>query len=166
MANLYSWLVYLAGPVTWVVLLAVLALIGLVIWLIRRLRTLERSYRALTAGATGGSLEAVLEDHVRQVREATEQGRELDALVRKIERISRSHVQHVGFLRFNPFRETGGDQSFALALADGEGNGVVISSLHSRDVTRVYAKPLAAWETKYQLTEEEQRAIKRARGEA
>jgi hypothetical protein len=165
MANLYSWLVYLAGPIVFVLFLAVLTLAGLVIWLAQRLRTLERSYRTLTTGATAGSLEAVLEDHVRQVREATERGRELDELVRKIERTSRSHVQHVGFLRFNPFRETGGDQSFALALADAEGNGVVISSLHSRDVTRVYAKPLAAWVTSYQLTEEEQRAIKRARAE-
>ncbi|MCX6029212.1 MAG: DUF4446 family protein [Chloroflexi bacterium] len=166
MANLYSWLVYLAGPISLVLFSVVLTLIGLVIWLARRLRTLERSYRTLTTGATGGSLEAVLEDHVRQVREATGRVTELDAQVRAMERVSRSHVQHVGFLRFNPFRETGGDQSFALALADGEGNGVVISSLHSRDVTRVYAKPLAAWETSYQLTEEEQRAIGRARGEA
>ncbi len=165
MANLYSWLVYLAGPLAWVLLLAVLALIGLVIWLTRRLRALERSYATLTAGTAGGSLETVLEDHVRQVRAATGQVTELDARVRTMERASRNHVQHVGFLRFNPFRETGGDQSFALALADAEGNGAVISSLHSRDVTRVYAKPLVAWQTSYQLTEEEQKAIARARGD-
>jgi hypothetical protein len=137
-----------------------------VVWLTVRLGRLERRYRVLTAGAQGGSLEAVLEDHIGQLREATGRVRELDMLVRKMERISRSHVQHVGFLRFNPFRETGGDQSFALALADASGNGVVISSLHSRDVTRVYAKPLAAWETSYQLTEEERQAIKQARGES
>ena len=154
---------------TWVTLLmlvAVLAAIGVLIWLIIRMRQLERHYRALTAGTDGGSLEEVLHDHVRRVREAAERVQELDTMVMRIERSSRSHLQRVGFLRFNPFRDTGGDQSFALALTDEVGNGVVISSLHSREVTRVYAKPLAAWETSYQLTEEEQQVILRARGEA
>jgi hypothetical protein len=154
---------------TWLTLLllvAVLAAIGVLIWLIIRMRQLERHYRALTAGTAGGSLESVLDDHVCQVREATERVQELDAVVMRVERTSRSHLQRVGFLRFNPFRDTGGDQSFALALTDEGGNGVVISSLHSREVTRVYAKPLAAWETSYQLTEEEQQVILRARGAA
>lgn len=166
LANLYAWLAYLASPIILILILLTLALIGVVIWLALRLHRLERSYRTLTTGTAGGSLEAVLEDHVAQVRAATERVGELDILVRQLERASRGHVQHVGFLRFNPFRDTGGDQSFALALTDEAGNGVVLSSLHSRDVTRVYAKPLAAWETIYQLTEEEQQAIRRARGEA
>ena len=93
--------------------MAVLALTGVVIWLIIRMRQLERRYRALTAGTDGGSLEAVLDDHMVQVREATGRVAELDELVRRLERSSRSHLQRVGFLRFNPFRDAGGDQSFA-----------------------------------------------------
>lgn len=165
MANLYSWLAYLAGPLTVALTVVTLALIGIIVWLIRRMRALEARYLRLTTGTAGGDLGTVLEDHVRQVRTALGQVQELDALMRQLERDNRDHLQHVGFLRFNPFRDTGGDQSFALALADQRGNGVVVSSLHSREVTRVYAKPLAAWETNYQLTEEEQRAIQRARGE-
>jgi hypothetical protein len=140
-----------------------LASAGLAIWLAVRVRRLERSYAALTAGTAGGSLEAVLEAHVGQVRDATGRVRELDELVRRLERSSRGHLQRIGFLRYNPFRDTGGDQSFVLTLADLDGNGVVVSSLHSRDVTRVYAKPLAAWESAYVLTDEEQRAIDKAR---
>jgi Protein of unknown function (DUF4446) len=151
---------------TLILLIAVLLAIGALIWLTIRMKQLERSYRALTMGTNGGSLEEVLDDHMRQVRVATERVQELDTMVMRIERTSRGHLQRVGFMRFNPFRDTGGDQSFALALADEGGNGVVISSLHSREVTRVYAKPLAAWETSYQLTEEERQAILRARGEA
>jgi len=44
----------------------------------------------------------------------------------------------MAIVRFNPFRDSGGDQSFAIALADGQGNGVILSSLHARDMTRVY----------------------------
>jgi hypothetical protein len=50
-------------------------------------------------------------------------------------------------------------------LADQDGHGVVISSLHGRDSTRVYAKPLAAWESAYPLTDEERQTIRQARGE-
>jgi hypothetical protein len=144
---------------------AVVALLALSIGMMIRLRRMERRYQALTAGTAGGSLEGVLEDHVQQVRQASGRVQELDLMVMRADRESRHHLQRLGFLRFNPFRDTGGDQSFAMALADANGNGVVLSSLHSREVTRVYAKPLAAWETSYQLTEEEQQAIRRARGE-
>lgn len=144
---------------------AILTLLVLLIAMMIRLRRMERRYQALTTGTDGGSLEGVLEDHVQQVRQATGRVQELDLMVMRADRENRHHLQRLGFLRFNPFRDTGGDQSFAMALADANGNGVVLSSLHSREVTRVYAKPLAAWETSYQLTEEEQQAIRRARGE-
>lgn len=137
--------------------------VGLAAWLFVRLRRLERRYRLLMTGASGGNLEAILEEHIRRVQEATARVEELNLLVMRLERNNRSHLQRLGFLRFNPFRDTGGDQSFALALADEGGNGVIISSLHSREVTRVYAKPLVGWQTNYPLTDEEQQAIARAR---
>ncbi len=165
MANLYQWLAVYTPTIIVPLALLVLALIGVTVWLGIKLRRVDRRYQALTAGTDGGNLQAVLEDHVCQVREATGRVRELDELTRRVERASRGHLQRLGFLRFNPFRDAGGDQSFALALADEDGNGVVISSLHSRDVTRVYAKPLVAWQTSYHLTDEEREAIQRARGE-
>jgi 4-amino-4-deoxy-L-arabinose transferase-like glycosyltransferase len=152
-------------PIILVLVAATAVAIGLAVWLALRLKRLERRYQVLTTGTTGGNLETVLEDHVRQLQQAIGRVQELDLLTMRLERSNRSHLQRVGFLRFNPFRDTGGDQSFALALTDEAGNGVVVSSLHSREVTRVYAKPLVAWQTSYQLTEEEQQAIRRAKGE-
>lgn len=49
-------------------------------------------------------------------------------------------VQKIALKRYNPYRDTGGDQSFSVALLDGRGNGVIITSLHSRAGTRVFAK--------------------------
>lgn len=72
---------------------------------------------------------------------------------------------HVGIVRFNPFQETGGDQSFSVAFLDDEGNGVVITSLYSRDGTRVYAKPIQNGQSPYPLMDEEIEALRRARGE-
>lgn len=163
--DLYNWLLTYIGPILGILLALVVGLAGVVAWLAQRLRRLEGHYRVLTAGTDGGSLEAVLEAHVRDVRAAAAKAQEADAMARGLERASRSHLQRVGFLRFNPFRDAGGDQSFAVALADQDGNGLVISSLHSRDVTRVYGKPLAAWESAYPLTDEEQQVIIKAKGE-
>jgi hypothetical protein len=145
--------------------LAVLALLGVgLVWAWHR--RLARTYQQFMTGASARNLEGALAEYVAQAQEGRDQVRETRALARQLERDARSHVQHLGFVRFNPFQDTGGDQSFALALTDGLGNGVVLSSLHTRTVTRVYAKPLAAWESHHTLTDEERAAIQQARGEA
>ncbi len=133
------------------------------IWLALRVARLEQHYSVLTTGTDGGNLLEVLEEHMSQVHLAGDRVQALDEAVHTLQADACHNVQHLGILRFNPFRETGGDQSFSLALADGQGNGTVISTLHSRDLTRVYAKPLKAWQSSYQLTEEEQAAIEQAR---
>jgi hypothetical protein len=162
----YDWLMYSIGPILGLFLVVIVALAVVVALLWLRLSRLTRSYQMLTAGTDGGSLEGVLEQHVTDVRTATGRVDELDTMARQLDRSSRTHLQRVGFLRFNPFRDAGGDQSFALAIADQDGNGVVVSSLHSRDVTRVYGKALVAWESVYPLTDEERQAIDKAQQKA
>ena len=61
-----------------------------------------------------------------------------------LEGAQRRAFQRVGLVRYNPFEETGGNQSFALALLDAAGDGWVLSSLHARSGTRVYAKAIKA----------------------
>jgi hypothetical protein len=141
---------------------AVLALAGVIVLLVRQERLLGQ-YRYFMTGATGASLEAVLKDHVAQEGQTTDQVRAVDKLARRLESASVLHIQRLAIVRFNPFRDTGGDQSFAIALADGQGNGVILSSLHARDMSRVYAKPLEKWQSTYTLTDEEKQAIGLAR---
>ena len=72
-------------------------------------------------------------------------------------------VQGMGFVRYSAFEDTGGDQSFSLALVDGDGDGVVVSALYGRDATRVYAKPIEGWVSSRTLATEEEQALSRAR---
>jgi len=139
-------------------LLALLALAGAVLLLARQQRLLGQ-YQHLMTGTSGGNLEEMLHDHVAQVHETAARVEAVDALARRLEKSGYFSLQHLGVVRYNPFQDTGGDQSFAIALVDGHGNGVVLSSLHARDVTRVYAKPLTKWESTYSLTDEEKQAI-------
>jgi len=148
-----------AGSMALVALvLALLALGGLVLMLARQQRLLGQ-YEHLMTGTSGGNLEAMLNDHVAQVRETAVRVEAVSQLAQRLEKAAYFSLQHMGVVRFNPFQDSGGDQSFAIALVDGHGNGVVLSSLHARDATRVYAKPLCKWESDYSLTEEEKQAI-------
>jgi hypothetical protein len=142
------------------------AVVGLAAWMTVlqvRFSRLRRQYRRMMSGVEGANLEQALADHVDRVQQACTSVSELQMETQRIDQTLKHTMQWTGIVRFNPFRYTGGDQSFAWAIADSEGNGVVLSSLHARDQTRVYAKPLRNWESQYSLTEEEQEAITRAR---
>lgn len=81
-----------------------------------------------------------------------------------IKDISRLNIQRVGLIKFNPFNETGGDHSFSLALLDGNKNGIIITSLHTRERTRLYLKEVFSGKVKIKLSEEEQKVLKIADG--
>lgn len=90
---------------------------------------------------------------------------DFDKLTKDFESFKRkSHffIQKIGIVRFNPFKETGGDQSFSIALLDGNNSGLVVTSLYTREKNRIYAKPIKQGEPEYQLSAEEKEAIVRA----
>jgi len=72
------------------------------------------------------------------------------------------HVQKIGLVRFNPFKEVGGDHSFSLALLDGKNTGFVITGLHTRERTRVYLKGVVNGKSDLELSEEEKKALSSA----
>ena len=140
----------------------VVVLIGWVVVLQIRLSRLQKQYTLLMTGVSGANLEQILNDYLSQVNSAMETVSELKTKTRQMDRTLLHSMQWMGLIRFNPFRDTGGAQSFALAIIDGHGNGIVLSSLHTRDNTRVYAKELIKWESLHSLTDEEKQAIARA----
>lgn len=149
--------------------LALVVVLGvLVIVLTVRLGRVERQLRALTRGAGPGSASLSLGEVISRQGERLEAVREqtesLRLAVNTLDASVANSVQNVGLVRFNPFQETGGDQSFALALLDRKGNGVVVSSLHSRNMTRFYAKPVKGGTAQLSLSEEEAQALQQAMG--
>jgi hypothetical protein len=152
----------------WVSLALSLVLLLLFLWQTARLGTLERRYKALTGGVPAGlpnaapSLGEMITGQAQRLDKASRDLNGLTNVVSTMEKSVKGSVQHVGLIRFNPFQETGGDQSFALALLDGRGDGIVISSLHSRAVTRFYAKPIKAGTPQLSLSTEETQALQKA----
>ena len=80
----------------------------------------------------------------------------------KLKKESKFSIQKTGVVRFNPFSEIGGDQSFSVALLDGNNNGFTITSLYTREGNRVYAKPIVNGKSQYFLSKEEKEAIEKA----
>jgi hypothetical protein len=124
-----------------------------------RLRRATAAYRTLVSDSQGGSLQQMLDAHLGKVVEVGAQLERLSQLHEFLEVRSRGSLQHVGLVRFNPFEDTGSDQSFAIALLDDRRDGIVISSLHGRGQTRVFAKPVEGGESKHTLSDEEAQAI-------
>lgn len=145
-------------PFLLAMLLAFFWLGALTFLLLRIMRTFKR----LTGGEDRdlkSSLDEVLSS-VRESRLATEAlEKEINAL--KVKGLE--SIQKVGLVRYNPFSDTGGNQSFVLALLDGNDSGFVITSLHSRESTRVFAKPVTGGkEEGFEFSKEEVQAVKEA----
>jgi hypothetical protein len=141
---------------------AVLVLVIAAIALARRTRRLDARLRGITRGSEGRSLEAILDAHLEKVFAVSRGLDEVAARTAILEAAQRRAFQRVGLVRYNPFEETGGNQSFALALLDADGDGWVLSSLHARAGTRVYAKAIKAGQAEAGLSEEETDAIRQA----
>ncbi len=152
--------------------LAALALLLLLVnllwgvWLTRRVRQLRRRLDAITRGSEGRSLEGVLDAHLERVYNVARDVEAIQARTGALDARARKAVQRFGLVRFNPFEDTGSNQSFALALLNGDEDGLVLSSLHSRQATRVYAKPINAGRSDGPLSDEEAEALRIARGNA
>ena len=87
---------------------------------------------------------------------------ELSQDLKELKAESRSHFKKIGFVRYNPFSGVGGDQSFSIALLNDHNNGVVLTSLFSREGNRVYAKIIEKGVSPHVLSDEEKQAIKEA----
>lgn len=139
--------------------------VALAIWLVLLQRSetvLRRRLRSILRDGGAGGIDEVLDRQLHRLDQLSERVDALNALQRELEQLNRRTIQRIGVVRFNPFPDTGGDQSFAIALLDSLGTGIVLSSLHSRTETRVFAKQVTGGRSRHQLSDEEQDAIRKA----
>jgi hypothetical protein len=136
----------------------------LAITLFFRFRKLKKSLSALFAGKTGSDLEEIVLKQREGLDVADEEIRKLYGIAEQLYRLGNESIHKAELLRFNPFKEVGGNQSFALALLNGKNTGFVISSIHTREGTRVYAKPVenGSEVKEYPLSDEERSTIGQA----
>jgi hypothetical protein len=156
MSSLFSLLSQNNQSVT--LMLAGTIIVLLIIWIIR----LEIKFRRLTAGKSG-NLEGSITHLKDKQQEAEKFMNEMEKYLTDVEKRLQKSVQAVETVRFNAFDGVGANQSFATALVNQHGDGVVLSSLYGRERTSVFSKPLKAHVSEHGLSEEEKQAVKKAR---
>jgi hypothetical protein len=128
---------------------------------LRRLNGLLDTHGELLGG--GVSAGTRIDDLEKRLRDLEAARASQDTRLTTLERIAHVDLPRVGFVRYNAFDDVGSDQSYALALLTGEGNGVVLSSIYSREETRTYGKAVEKFQTAQDASSEEKTAIARAR---
>ena len=141
-----------------VAVVALLLSLILLIWLFR----LARHYNSLTKGIEEKTLMNALVGIQKTLAEHEKTAVFVKGELQKLKEDGHLHLQNLVLKRYNPFSDTGGDQSFILALMDGNKDGVVITSLHSRENTRFYVKSVKGGVgIDHPLSDEEQKMINR-----
>jgi len=121
----------------------------------------QRFASALGDGDTDSLAHLLAANHARM----KEVARRLEELEQEYNRLNVTNglaSQKISIVRYNPFGDTGGDQSFSLAVLDAHDSGYVLTSIHGRQGTRVYVKPVDYGKSKYSLSAEEQQALSQA----
>lgn len=154
-------------PLTWwgIAILGCLCIISflLIFSLSKKLKKFQKSYLALQTFMNGNTLDELLREYSSDVKKNREEIVRTEKRIEQTEAKLRSSVDRAELIRFNAFDNMGSDLSFSLALLNQEGNGVVLSSINSREESRVYAKPIVKGESTYHLSEEERSVVNKAK---
>lgn len=142
-------------------ILAVIA-IGIGVYCFMQLQSLKQRFAAALGSNEAESLETTLANHLARVESVDKRLGELNEQYDRLIVTNSLASQKISIVRFNPFGDTGGDQSFSLAVLDAHDSGYVLSSIHGRQGTRVYVKPVDLGKSKYTLSAEEQQALSQA----
>lgn len=136
-----------------------IAVILAAIWIFITEKRLKRFF----TGKKGTNLEDTivkLQDNIAALQSAKEKAeKDIVAINAKLRR----SIRGLETIRFNPFPDQGGNQSFAIGMLNEDGDGVVFSSLYSRERMSVFAKPIKNNKSEYELTAEEKEALQKAK---
>ncbi len=140
-------------------------LVGTVLVLTLLVIHLEIRVKRLLKGKDGKSLEASIHTIIKSQKDLEEFRKELEEYLARVEKRVKRSMQGTATIRFNPFKGSseGGNQSFATALINENGDGVVMSSLYARDRVSMFSKPLQKYASEHTLSDEEQEALDKAR---
>lgn len=135
--------------------------IGFFVLLAAWLGMIELRLKKFFRGKKARDLEDVLKSISEDLKNLAANQEKTENYLKEVEERLQKSLKKVGIVRFNPFGESGSNQSFSIALLDERGNGAAISTLYNRDNVKVYAKPIQEYKSEYTLTPEEEEAIKK-----
>ena len=128
-----------------------------------KLNSINKKYnKFLKKLGNGENIEEVLKVYINKVEKVENTNKEIIEYCENLEKELSKSIKKIGIVRYNAFKDTGSDLSFALALLNDDNNGVVLNGIYSREMSNIYAKPIVNGESKYTISDMEQEAINKA----
>ena len=142
---------------------AIIVLLLLIIYLMIKTSKINKRYETFIKKiGNSKNIEGDLRNFMNRVERVEKQNSEIVRACDMLDNNLKPCIQKMGIVRYNAFRDTGSELSFALALLDRENNGVVLNGIYSREMSNIYAKPVKNGIPTYKVSEEEERAIQKA----
>ncbi len=148
--------------ITIALIIIVFILIVVVISSLISMSKMKDKYRKMMKGTNNKNLEELLINSLEKINNMEEITNEVKDMCNKTYSIVTSCVQKVAMQRYKAFKDIGSDLSYSIALLDGNNNGVVITSIYSRNESITYAKPIDNGISRYDLSEEENNVLHQA----
>ncbi len=131
-------------------------------YVLKRTNAVSKKFDVLLEKGKIKDFKDLIVSHSEKVKLQDQKMKEMILRIKMLENISKKTFQKIGVVRFNPFNELGGNQSFVIALLDDQNNGFVLSSLFVNEGNRVYSKPVKYGKSTHKLSNEEKEAIANA----
>jgi len=154
----YEWLLLIGANFFIIVILFIMNLSNR-----NKIRKLRAKYNRFMNGLSNANIEEVLEDCIHKTNSIIEKNKHIEYRLNEIESSMHYCVQKFSVIRYNAFDNVGSDLSFSIALLNNNDDGLVISSLYSRESSSTYAKPIVGGKSRYALSAEEIKAIDNAK---
>lgn len=144
--------------------ISVIALLAIIMTLVlySRMKRFEKAYNSLQTFMSGIRMEDLLKANFKEVRELSQQTSSQAVRLDKIEEKLRQDIDRAELIRFNSFENMGAELSFALAMLNQEGTGVVLTGIHTVEESRIYCKAIEKGQASVKLIKEEKEAIDKA----
>ena len=149
------------------IILLVINLFLLVMYILNsiKLTKLRKNYSEfMTKLGKGNDINEMLQQYVKSVEEIKKENSEIEQYCKKIDEDSKQNLKKIGIVRYNAYKDTGSDLSFALAILNDNNTGIVLNGIYGRDTSNIYAKPITEGNSKYVLSKEEKEALEKAIG--
>ncbi|MCL4387385.1 DUF4446 family protein [Patescibacteria group bacterium] len=129
-----------------------------------RQRVIYKRIRNIFQSTKKEDIYEIIEEYLKEIKETQDYAKKVEIELKKAATLMKRSIQKVGFIRYNPFgtADTGGNQSFSVTILDYDNNGFILTSIHGREGTRVYAKPVKKGKSSHNLSNEEEESLKRA----
>lgn len=128
-----------------------------------KLTKLRKNYSDfMTKLGKGENINEMLQQYVKSVDEIKAENSEIERYCQKLENDSKENLKKIGLIRYNAYKDTGSDLSFALAILNEKNTGIILNGIYGRDTSNIYAKPISEGKSTYALSKEEAEALNKA----